>query len=239
MEFRASALRGVTFVDCDVGRLSFSGLLLRSVELLDCTFVDCAGPHHVRYRGIRFSGCHWNGGVLSGSISSSTLQGCEIASAEIDDLVLANSTLADFKMTDVQGQGLTIRESAIRGAMFGGQLTHVNLVDLALHDVDLSSLHVVDGGLLGIEGDATMPNFPDSFVVMGQDIANLKPILAGQVRRVAVPTLERVITDGFALEWFDRRRLDSSPADTPRLLPEEQSLILRLLWEHRAESVSA
>jgi hypothetical protein len=226
-------LVGVNFVDCDVGRLKFAAPPFRSIRLSDVAFIDCSGPYGVRYERIRFSRCSWQGGRLSGSIRRSVLEGCRFQATEIDDLILASLTIQDFIATQATGQGLTIRDSALRRARFAGRLDHVSLVDLKVEAFDLADLHVTDGGLLGIVGDLRAPEFDDSFVVAAEAVAALKPTLRELVRPEAKATVDRLVDDGVALEWFDERRLDAVPGDGPRLFPEEQRAVLRALWEHR------
>lgn len=234
MVFRARRLQSVTFVDCDVGQLSFSGPFLRAIELVGCRLINCSGPHHVTYRRIRFLRCQWNAGTLNGVFESCELSETRLMDVEVDDLSIVNCRLDDIVMGDLHGRGLTIQDCSVKKARILGRVEQVNLIDLRVDDVDLSAFHVIDGGLLGIAGEMRLPDFKDSFVVSADAVHQLKPSLRTMVRPEAHATLDLLVSDGFALEWFDPRRLDALPdSGLPRLLPEEQSRVLHSLWKNR------
>jgi hypothetical protein len=234
MEFRARRLRSVTFVDCDVGQLSFVGPVFRPMEIIGCRFVDCSGPHHVRYRRIRFRDCQWDGGSISGEFQSCGLDETSFLGTEVVDLIIQKCELNNVVMDGIHGQGLTIQDSVLRSDRIGGRMKQVNLVDLRVDDFDISSLHVIDGGLLGIVGTVRFPDFEDSFVVSAEAVAEAVPIIRSKLRPEAHATLELLVSDGFALEWFDTHRLDAQPDDRlPRLMPNEQASVLHILWENR------
>lgn len=233
VDYRSRQLRQVVFSDCDVGQLGFAGPFLRDIEVMECSFVDCTGPHHVRYRGVAFSRCAWVGGRLSGAITKSSMVDCRWSGVEIDELRLANDAIDRLDALALTGTGLTIQDSRLRRVHFEGRLRNVNLTDLTLQEVDLTRFRVTDGGMLGLRGDFRLPDFADSFVVSREQIRTLKPFLLSLVRPEVHQTLELLIDDGVELEWFDARRLDSTPRDLPRLWPEEQDRVMRRLWESR------
>lgn len=235
MTYRAATLRGVRFVDCEVGRLTFGGPLFGRIELVDCSFVGCDGPSHVRYHNVTFTGCRWERGELFGSIRKVVMRDCLMAGTKLVELHIENSLLERVNVVDTKSSDLLIRDTAFRQLTMAGSVHGFSLVDDEAEELDLSRLRVVDGGLLRLSGSQIrFPDFPDSFVISDSNLKSLENRLMGLVRPEAHATLRRLLGDGFELEMIDSSRLSITfRDDEPILWPNEQDAVLRTLWELR------
>lgn len=105
MVYKAAGLTSVTFIDCDVGRLSFAGSWFRSFKLADCAFVRCDGSSHVRYRDLEFAHCRWEHTELAGSWKSVRMRDCSFVDTAIADLKIERSRLQSTPVEGLAGSG--------------------------------------------------------------------------------------------------------------------------------------
>lgn len=234
MEYKGAGLKGVSFIDCDVGRLSFAGTWFRSFVLDDCSFVSCNGSNHLRYRDLKFVRCQWERSELGGAWRSVSMRDCSFVATAVSDLKIQRSRLQAVQIEGLGGSGLIIQDSILERVRVAGSIRHMSLVDIRVNDLDLSNLEVIDGGYLGIVGGPMMPSdFPNSFAMSQSGIRDAADRLAQAVRPEVLDSVRNLLDGGFELEHIDHVRLDEVGRDGRRMSPSEQQAVLDVLRQHR------
>ena len=233
---RIGSLRGVRFIDCDIGRVTFGGGPLRRASVIECFFERCSGPHHSLFRKASFDRCRWERSGVSGAFTDVVISASAFVACDLTDLTFNGCDLLDTAFDQVELDSVRVDGCTLKRVSCTGRAVHLNLSGSWLEHTDLSGLHVIDGAFDGLTTeDVRYPDFDDSFVVVADDLERIRPGLLEVVRPGARSTLEHALGRPFEFEIdvFDRPRFDALYGDGPRLWVEEQQTVLRALHDVR------